>query len=274
MPTAQPQTPTPPQPLDPGDNATPAATTNRAADLPWPDLRARLEEGTPLILSIGSFEQHGPHLPLSTDALIAEALAIAVAEQSGSLALPTLPFGAPSRPRSGGGDVFPVPDLPLTTLIAAVDGLARGALLAGCRWLVVLSWHMENGAALWDALRGPANEVTDARIQLFDAPWDFLTKELEGELFPDMEPSWADDHAGRLETAMMLHLAPKLVGQPPAPVPFVARRYDVLPTPVDAVPATGAILDSSGMTAELGRRSTEAIVGGMAAAIAEERARP
>ena len=123
---------------------------------------------------------------------------------------------------------------------------------------------MENGAALWDALRGPANEVTDARIQLFDAPWDFLTKELEGELFPDMEPSWADDHAGRLETAMMLHLAPKLVGQPPAPVPFVPRPYDVFPTPVDAVPSTGAILDSRGMTAELGRRSTEAIVGGMA----------
>ncbi len=196
-----------------------------------------------------------------------------MAERSGSLALPTLPFGAPSRPRSGGGDVFAVPDLPLTTLIAAIEGLARGALLAGCRWLVVLSWHMENGAALWDALRGPANEIPGAKIQLFDAPWDYLTKDLEGELFPDMEPSWADDHAGRLETAMMLHLAPTLVGEPPAPVAFVPRPYDVLPTPVDAVPSTGAILDSRGMTAELGQRSTEAIVSGMASAIEQERAR-
>jgi creatinine amidohydrolase len=230
-------------------------------------------QGTPLILSIGSFEQHGPHLPLSTDAFIAEALATQVAERSGSLALPTVPFGAPSRPRSGGGDVFPVPDLALTTLIAAVEDLARGALLAGCRWLVVLSWHMENGAALWDALRAPANEIAGAKIQLFDAPWDFLTQELEDDLFPDMEPSWADDHAGRLETAMMLHLAPTLVGEPPAPVEFVRRHYDVLPTPVDAVPSTGAILDSRGVTADLGQRSTEAIVSGMASAIAEERAR-
>jgi creatinine amidohydrolase len=246
----------------------------RAEDQPWPDFHRRLNAGTPLILTVGSFEQHGPHLPLSTDAFIVDKLATAVADQIDALVLPTLPFGAPSRPRSGGGDVFPVPDLPLPILISAVGALAGGALLAGCRWLIVMSWHMENAAFLWDALREPARAASVAKIQMFHSPWDFLTPELEAELFPDVEPSWEDDHAGRLETAMMLHLAPDMVGDPPAPVPFVRRRgYDVLPTPQDAVPSTGVILDSRNVTAATGERSTTAIVDGLVASIQAERAR-
>jgi creatinine amidohydrolase len=245
----------------------------RAADLSWFAFRDRLAAGTPVVLSIGSFEQHGPHLPLSTDALIAETLALEIARRLDALALPTVPFGAPSRPRSGGGDAFPAPDLSLTTLISALESLAAGTIRAGCRWLVVLSWHMENAAFLWDTLR-PLGDTTDATIQLFDAPWDFLTPELEHELFPDTEPSWADDHAGLLETAMMLHLAPDLVGERPAPVSFVPRRgYDVIPTPPDAVPSTGAILDARGVTAATGERCTAAILDGMVAAIQAERAR-
>src|SRR5438309_1058354 len=109
--------------------------TLRASELPWPELRQRLDGGQPLILTVGSFEQHGPHLPLSTDTLIVERLALAVAERVDAVTLPTLPYGAPSRPKSGGGDLFAVPELPLTTLIPAVAALARGALRAGCRWL-------------------------------------------------------------------------------------------------------------------------------------------
>jgi creatinine amidohydrolase len=247
--------------------------TFRAADLPWPDLQTRLQEGWPLVLPIGSFEQHGPHLPVSTDALIAEALSTAVAEELGALALPTLPFGAPSRPRSGGSDLFAAPDLPLPTLMAVVEAVARGGVSAGCRWLIVLSWHMENAAVLWDALR-PAVASGTCTIQLFDAPWDFLTPELEAELFPEGDPSWAEDHAGRLETAMMLHLAPSLVRECPEPVPFVPRRgFDVLPTPHDAVPSTGVVLDARDVTAATGERSTAAIVDGIVSAVRAERAR-
>ena len=160
----------------------------------------------------------------------------------------------------------------MSTLIATAGALAEGAILAGCRWVVVLSWHLENAAVLWDALRAPAARGEGVAVQLFDAPWDYLTPELEGELFPDMEPSWADDHAGRLETAMMLHLARELVGEPPAPESYRPRRsYDVLPTPPDSAPSSGVVLDARGVTAEQGERCTSAIVAGIAAAIASER---
>jgi creatinine amidohydrolase len=248
-----------------------AVESSLAADLAWPELQSRLRGGTALILPIGSFEQHGPHLPLGTDAIIAGALAREVAARAEALVLPTIPYGAPSRPRLGGGDLFPAPDLPLTTMVPAVEAVASGAIEAGCGWLVVLSWHMENAAVLWDALRAPASRA-GATVQLFDAPWDYLTPDLERDLFGDAEPSWADDHAGLLETAMMLHLAAELVGQAPAPEPDrERRRYDVLPTPLDAAPRSGVVLDARGVTAAQGARCTEAIVAGVAQAIAAER---
>jgi creatinine amidohydrolase len=242
----------------------------RSAELSWFDLRDRLAAGSPLILSVGSFEQHGPHLPMATDSIVVEALATRVAARVGGITLPVLPYGAPSRPRSGGGPAFAAPALRLPTLLAAVEQLATDAIAAGAQRLVALSWHWENAAVLWDALHGPLTG-SPARAFLFDAPWDYLTPELIEELFPGEEPDWPSDHAGHLETAIMRHLAPELVGAPPTPVPFRPRRtYDILPTPLDAVPHTGVVLDARAMTAEVGERCVAAMVDGIAAAIADE----
>lgn len=242
-----------------------------AAELPWPAFRERLRAGAPLVLSVGAFEQHGPHLPMATDSIIAECLAREVGERIGGLVAPTLPFGAPSRPRSGGGDSFPAPALTLGALLASVEALAQGAVRAGARALVVISWHMENAAVLWDALRGPLERAEGAKALLFEAPWDYLGDELTDALFPEGSALWPEDHAGRLETAVMRHLAPELVGEPPEPVAFRPRRgYDVLPTPPDAVPATGVVLDARAVGARLGERCLEAMVAGIAAAVGDE----
>jgi creatinine amidohydrolase len=242
-----------------------------AAELAWPAFRDGLHDGAPLVLTVGALEQHGPHLPLATDSIIVEWLGREVGERIGGLVLPTLPFGAPSRPRSGGGDGFPVPTLTLGSLLASVEALAESALRAGARSLVVISWHMENAAVLWDALRGPLERGQGARALLFEAPWDYLDEELTDTLFPEGPALWPEDHAGRLETAVMRHLAPELVGEPPAPVAFRPRRgYDVLPTPTNAVPETGVVLDARGVDAQLGGRCLEAMASGIAAAVTSE----
>jgi creatinine amidohydrolase len=242
-----------------------------AAELPWPAFRGRLRAGAPLVLTVGAFEQHGPHLPLATDSIIVERLGQAVGDRIGGVVLPTLPFGAPSRPRTGGGDGFPAPALTLGALLASVDALARSAIRAGARTLIAISWHMENAAVLWDALHGPLEHAANARALLFEAPWDHLGGELTDVLFPEGPALWPEDHAGRLETAVMRHLAPELVGDPPPPVAFRPRKgYDVLPTPPDAVPATGVALDARAVDAQLGRRCFEAMVAGVADAIAAE----
>ncbi|HEY3830063.1 MAG TPA: creatininase family protein [Solirubrobacteraceae bacterium] len=243
-----------------------------AAELAWPALRERLHDGAPLVLTVGAFEQHGPHLPMATDSIVVEWLGREVGSRVGGLVLPTLPFGAPSRPRSGGGDGFPAPALTLGALLASVESLALGALRAGAELLVVISWHMENAAVLWDALRGPLERAEGARALLFETPWDYLGEELTEALFPEGPALWPEDHAGRLETAVMRHLAPELVGEPPEPVAFRPRRnYDVLPTPPDAVPTTGVVLDARAVDAQLGQRCLEAMAAGIALAVESER---
>ena len=223
------------------------------------------------MLTVGAFEQHGPHLPMATDSIIAERLGAAVGELVGGVVLPTLPFGAPSRPRSGGGESFPAPALTLGALLATIEALAEGAVGAGARSLIVISWHLENAAVLWDALRGPLERSRGAVALLFGAPWEHLGEKLERAVFPEGAALWPEDHAGRLETALMRHLTPELVGDPPKPVSFNPRRgYDVLPTPADAVPASGVVLDAGDVDAQLGQRCFEAMVASIAgAAVAE-----
>jgi len=52
----------------------------RRADLTWPDVRAFADAGALLVVPLGSTEQHGPHLPLSTDSDIAAALCAGLAD--------------------------------------------------------------------------------------------------------------------------------------------------------------------------------------------------
>ena len=52
----------------------------RLADLPWPDVGGRVTADSVLAVPLGATEQHGPHLPLSTDTDIAVALCQRLAE--------------------------------------------------------------------------------------------------------------------------------------------------------------------------------------------------
>ena len=64
------------------------------AELTWPQVARALAEGaTTVILPLGATEQHGPHLPLGTDTLRAEALAARLAERLPALVAPVLPVG-------------------------------------------------------------------------------------------------------------------------------------------------------------------------------------
>src|ERR1017187_10718541 len=80
----------------------------RLADLAWPDVAERAQAGALLAVPLGSTEQHGPHLPLSTDTDIAVALCerLPGARGGGGVAPPVAPRG------SGGDAGFSGP-LPL-----------------------------------------------------------------------------------------------------------------------------------------------------------------
>jgi mycofactocin precursor peptide peptidase len=159
----------------------------------WPEVEAgprRL-----LVVPIGSLEQHGAHLPLDTDTRIAAAVARrACAGRSGVGLAPPIAIGA-----SGEHADFP------GTL--SIGGVALSTLLvelgrhASLHWpaMLLVNGHGGNVTAIRDAVRqlrreGRRSDAWHAGLRAgLPTPGDGLTP---------------DAHAGRVETSMMLALAP------------------------------------------------------------------
>src|SRR5215211_5318592 len=81
--------------------------------LTWPEVKAELDAGRDtVVIALGATEQHGPHLPLATDALLGDELARAVADRIGAFVAPTVrgwvlvpPHGLSGHALLGGVDV-------------------------------------------------------------------------------------------------------------------------------------------------------------------------
>lgn len=152
-------------------------------DLRWPEVA-----GAVLAVPLGSTEQHGPHLPLSTDTDIATALALGlVSRRSDTLAAPALPYGA-----SGEHAGFP-----------GTLSLGQEALEHLMVELVRSATDTFEHVVLVNGHGGNLSTLTRVVARLRDESRDVLL----------WTPSWRGDaHAGRTETSVMLALAPDLVG--------------------------------------------------------------
>ena len=223
------------------------------------------------LFPVGAIEQHGPHLPLSTDLVIPQRIAAAVAERTGLALLPALPFGARSRGRTGGGErfsggLFAEPE----TLIGLVEGIVADALGAGVRTVFVLSWHYENAPLLWEACRRAQRRAGEGtRVFLVDSPGDLMPAELVGDDYPGEFPGWAAEHAAVVETSLMLHLAPELVRGEAIPdgAPPPAEPWQAFPEDLQTLPDSGAFAPADRSTAAYGARLFEAICDGLVALI-------
>ena len=181
----------------------------RFDQLAWPEIQERAHgDGSTLIWPFGACEQHGPHLPLVTDALFAERIAEAVlAELNPELPiwrLPTQVIGFSPEHQSFPGTLSLSSDL----LIALVVQMGEQLAAMGWRRLVLFNAHGGQIALLQVAAR----ELRQRCPAMAVLPC-FLWSGVDGlaALLP------ADElenglHAGLAETSLMLHQAPELVG--------------------------------------------------------------
>lgn len=184
----------------------------RYEDLTTEEVPAGLAAG-PLILPLGSIEQHGPHLPLSVDLDIALAVAAALAQRVGGLLAPAVCYTARSLPASGGGSTFPgtihVKGQVLLPYLSAVFG---AYLSAGVRDLIVINGHYESEALIFEALDSSREDgvIGGARV-LALSWWSVVEESLVRELFGNSYVGWHAEHAGLCETSLMLYLRPDAV---------------------------------------------------------------
>ena len=209
----------------------------------WPGLPER----PLLVVPLGSVEQHGHHLPLGTDTSVACAAAEAAAGAlDGVLLAPALAYGA-----SGEHEGFPGT---VSIGTEALTGLLVEYGRSACRWagrVLVVNGHGGN----LDALR---SAVPLLRAEGRDVAW-----------FPCGVPG-GDAHAGRTETALMLHVEPEWVLGERA-VPGVTTPIDdLLPRlraeGVRGVSPTGVLGDPAGASAEEGAALLDGLVSRLVAA--------
>ena len=114
--------------------------------LTWVEYQGRVrEERAPVFLPVGALEQHGPHLPLGTDAMLAAAVAEGAAGATMGLAAPALAYGYKSQPKCGGGQHFlGTTSLDAQTLSHTVRDAVREFARHGVEKLVIVNGHYEN----------------------------------------------------------------------------------------------------------------------------------
>lgn len=226
-----------------------------------------------VVLPLGAVEQHGPHLPLDTDLLIADRVSAAAVERVGDehdvWLLPPLAFTKSNEHAWSPGTIW----LSATTLLAVLDDVARCVATTRARKLVFFNGHGGNSALI---------AVANREIRLAHGLMTFLAH-------PSLPPDQGGEsgggesgmgiHAGLDETSLMLHLAPERVDPDLAPrnVPdgLVDNDHVRFGGSVafgwlsDDFGAAGHIGDPTGATPERGAKLFDSAVDGFCAALAE-----
>lgn len=153
------------------------------------------------ILPVGAIEQHGPHLPLSVDWVEAEALARGVAERLDAFLLAGIPYGNSQAHDGFRGSISLSPE----TLAAVVQDIARSLLTQGFRHIVVLNSH---GGNLVLKLAVRELNLTQDQGKVILVPFSPVAVEGISQI---LESAHEEQHAGEMETSVMLHLAPEHV---------------------------------------------------------------
>jgi creatinine amidohydrolase len=212
-----------------------ASPTRVLAEAAWTDLPER-----PLVLvPLGSTEQHGPHLPLETDTLVAAAVAGRLADILGGYVAPVVSVGA-----SGEHQDFPgVLSIGTDALRMLLIELVRSLSLWAGR-IVLVNGHGGNAEAVTSAVR--------------------LLRE-EGHCVAWVPCTAAGDaHAGRTETCLVLHLAPWLVrpgrAEPGNTRPIADLLPDLRSRGVRPLAPNGVLGDPTGATAAEGAELFEQMV--------------
>lgn len=211
-------------------------------DLAWPDVRQR----PMVIVPIGSTEQHGPHLPLDTDTVVATAVATAVADAVALgtcqqvLVAPAVSYGSSGEHQSFAGTT----SIGLEALRVLIVELVR-SLSTWAGRIVLINAHGGNIAAL-------SASVRQLNAEKHDVAW-----------LPCV-PEGGGLHAGRAETSLMLHLRPSAVRLKRCVAGDTRPLSDILVElkagGVRAVSPSGVLGDPSGATAAEGVRSLELMV--------------
>lgn len=218
-------------------------------DMTWKEAEVRMKEARAVILPLGSTEQHGYHMTVDTDNIVATHVAGLLAEKTDCVVLPTLPYG----------QVWSAKDFPGTislrerTYIALIKDIVTSLEKKGCRNVILFSGHWGNVAPCKIAVRELLDECGYENVYYLS--YMDLKKNGEGIMETEL---WNGNgfHAAEIETSILLHIHPESVNMEKAvrDYPPIPPDADIRPIPWIQFAETGIFGDATKATAQKGKQ--------------------
>lgn len=166
------------------------------------------EDGSVLVVPVGSIEQHGPHMPVATDVILAEAVARGGATAAADrgvpvLLLPPVWSGTSQHHLHWGGTLT----LEVATMLSVLEEVAASALQNGFDAILFLNGHGGNAPVVNAAVKTVG--ANHPEVEVLATTYYYLAEPIAEEL-RDSEYGGMS-HAGEFETSLMLYLEPDAV---------------------------------------------------------------
>ena len=214
------------------------------------------KQGKVVIFPVGCVEEHGEHLPLCTDSVQSEYVALEVARKTGCLVAPPFRYGIINAGRNFPGSLT----IQFSTLFNVAKDILSELSRNGFNRIIILSGHA--GSSHLVALKLAAQEVIHqngeengkqhTRIMVL-SDYDFA-EELTEEL---ADPT--DGHAGTIETSRVMVMRPDLIKSKGTPSKYTLPRFEVVLHPEQYFP-TGVFGDPTAATTEKGQKINTHII--------------
>jgi creatinine amidohydrolase len=217
-----------------------------ASTATWPEVEAHIRGGCVAVLPFGALEQHGPHLPLSTDTVMASGLAGRIAAAVNALLLPPVPYGETWNNARFPGTI----SLSFDTVRSLTVDICAGLVADGLPGLVVVNGDYGNQQPLRLAARDAAQRW-EFPVLVIDYPG---LAEVAADICETPPSGPGFYHADELETSMVLALAPETVHmeRAVAEYPQFPTLYGATPISLREVSASGVFGDPRTSTAAKG----------------------
>jgi creatinine amidohydrolase len=219
----------------------------------WPEVTSELAAGRDtVVIAFGATEQHGPHMPLATDALLGDHMARAVAEEMNAFLAPTVRIGCSEHHLEFPGTLSISQD----TFRALVGDIVRSLEHGGFRKVVLLPTHGGNFAPLAAAAQDLEGTTTIEVRALTDLGALFALAQLGADEF-GVPLGDGGLHAGEWETSMLMAIHPELVHEDRREPGYTGDPQGAqafFDSGVHAIAANGVIGDPAQASAEHGER--------------------
>lgn len=177
----------------------------RWEELTSPEIGALDRERTVVVLPIGSVEQHGNHMPLGTDTLLAQAVALGAASKAADvIVMPSPWYGFSAHHMRFPGSVT----LRAETLIAVCEDIVAAVVKHGFRRILIVNGHGGNGGVI-DVLASTLGHKHYGAARIVTLTYFALARDAIAAL--RKSASGGMGHACEFETAMMLTVKPAVV---------------------------------------------------------------